>query len=287
MFMWRNNITFVIFAYNEEKRISYTVKNFIKYGEVVVIDNFSSDKTKEIAEELGATVYHYKNNWFVETQAELDFVRSKINTEYMTWSFADHMWSKKILEEVINITKESKYDGIATILKNYHYGLEGLTFMTYGLKGKSASQSVHVYKKECLFCTGIIHYSLQHTCKNIYHMPIGEEYMVHHLSVYNVKKFELWHSNYSDLEAKIRFDRGEKVSFVKLLGRIVLYFMKYYFWDWAWRSGIPGLIMVMQYLFFMFNIGAKQRELEHNVTLESVEESYNRMREKVLSDIEK
>jgi glycosyltransferase involved in cell wall biosynthesis len=48
----KNNITFVIFAFNEEKRIAYSIRNFINYGEVVVIDNFSSDRTVEISEGL-------------------------------------------------------------------------------------------------------------------------------------------------------------------------------------------------------------------------------------------
>jgi glycosyltransferase involved in cell wall biosynthesis len=50
--MHKNNITFVLFAYNEEKRIEYPIRNFIKYGEVIVIDNFSTDKTKKVAEQL-------------------------------------------------------------------------------------------------------------------------------------------------------------------------------------------------------------------------------------------
>lgn len=87
-----NNITFVIFAYNEEKRIEYPIRNLIKYGNVIVIDNCSSDNTRKIAENLGAIVYEYKNNGYVETPEELDFVRSRVTTDYMSWSFADEMW---------------------------------------------------------------------------------------------------------------------------------------------------------------------------------------------------
>ena len=54
--MHKNNITFVIFTYNEEKRIEYPIRNFINYGNVIIIDNFSTDKTKEIAEKLWAKV---------------------------------------------------------------------------------------------------------------------------------------------------------------------------------------------------------------------------------------
>lgn len=48
-----NNITFVIFTYNEEKRIGYIVRNFVKYGEVLILEDGSTDRTKEIVEKLG------------------------------------------------------------------------------------------------------------------------------------------------------------------------------------------------------------------------------------------
>ena len=47
-----SNITFALFTYNEEKRISFAIKNLIKYGEVVIMDGGSTDKTKEIAEAM-------------------------------------------------------------------------------------------------------------------------------------------------------------------------------------------------------------------------------------------
>ena len=104
--MWKNNITFVIFAYNEEKRIEYPIRNFIDYGEVIVIDNFSEDKTKEIAEKYWAKVYQYKNQWYVETQEELDFVRSKLKTDYVVRTFADIIWDKLLLEDTIKIISD-------------------------------------------------------------------------------------------------------------------------------------------------------------------------------------
>ena len=70
----------------------------------------------------------------METPEELAFVQSKVITEYMSWSFVDEMWEKELLEKTIEITKEGIHDGIATVLKNYHYGIRDLTFMTYSLK---------------------------------------------------------------------------------------------------------------------------------------------------------
>jgi hypothetical protein len=120
--------------------------------------------------------------------------------------------------------------------------------------GKKKSQHVKVYRKELLYCEGVIHGSLRERCKNIYYMPLSDQYFIHHLSLYNLQKFELGHSKYSTIEAKMRFDSGEKVSFLKLFIKLLGIFIKYYCIDGAWREGKAGFIMVMQYIFFTFNI---------------------------------
>lgn len=281
-----NNLTFVIFAFNEEKRIGYVIRNLIKYWKVIIIDNFSTDKTQEIAENLGAEVFQYQNNGYVETPEELAFVQSKVTTEYMSWSFADEMWWKELLEKTVEITRQSKHDGIATVLKNYHYGIRDLTFMTYSVKWKKHSRHVHVIKKNQLECTGMIHRSLKFNCTNIYYMPLDEKYYIHHLSTYNVKKFEQGYMKYADIEADLRFQAGERSSFLKMFFTILVYFFMYYFWHGAWRSGKPWLIMVVQFMIYRFNTWARIWELENGVTIQSIEKNYDLIREDILKKIE-
>ena len=55
-----HNICFIIPAFNEEKRISKIILNLRKLGEVIVIDDFSSDKTNLIAKKSGAKVIKQK-----------------------------------------------------------------------------------------------------------------------------------------------------------------------------------------------------------------------------------
>jgi hypothetical protein len=71
--------------------------------------------------------------------------------------------------------------------------------------------------------------------------------------------------------------------FFKIIGT----FVKYYIIDGAWKHWKAGLIMVMQFSFFTFNIWAKQWELENEITLESIEAKYDNIRNKILKDINK
>ena len=56
-------------------------------------------------------------------------------------------------------------------------------------------------------------------------MPLDERFYMHHLSVYNVKKFEQGYMKYSDIEAELKFKDGERSSlfmlFIKVLYLLV------------------------------------------------------------------
>ena len=54
--MDRSQVAIVIPAFNEEKTISKIVSKARYYGQVIVIDDGSSDKTLEIAKKSGAIV---------------------------------------------------------------------------------------------------------------------------------------------------------------------------------------------------------------------------------------
>ena len=47
----KSNITFIIGTLNEEKRIAYPLKSFLPYGDVLVVDHYSTDGTVEVAAE--------------------------------------------------------------------------------------------------------------------------------------------------------------------------------------------------------------------------------------------
>jgi len=57
-----SNLSVVILTYNEEKHIERCIKSLLPIAqEIFIVDSYSTDKTVEIAESLGAKVY--KNKW--------------------------------------------------------------------------------------------------------------------------------------------------------------------------------------------------------------------------------
>jgi glycosyltransferase involved in cell wall biosynthesis len=60
----KEKISVYILAFNEESKISDTIKSVLWADEIVVIDSFSTDRTVEISEELGAKVVQVKFEGF-------------------------------------------------------------------------------------------------------------------------------------------------------------------------------------------------------------------------------
>src|SRR3989344_3846470 len=102
----QSNITFVLFSFNEEKRIEYIVRNLVPYGEVFVLDGGSTDRTGEIAEKFGAkfVIRPKSEKVHLETQEMLDFAKSLVKTDWIFWSYVDNLLPKTLLDEITRIS---------------------------------------------------------------------------------------------------------------------------------------------------------------------------------------
>lgn len=58
----RSKVAIVIPAYNEAVTITHVVQDILKYGEIIVVDDCSSDATGSLAEAAGAVVVRHHSN---------------------------------------------------------------------------------------------------------------------------------------------------------------------------------------------------------------------------------
>jgi glycosyltransferase involved in cell wall biosynthesis len=96
------DISVIILTYNEEihiKRCIENVKNFAKH--IFVVDSFSTDKTVEIASEMGAIVYQNKweNNYARQFNWGLDNL--PISTEWVFRLDADEYLTDELIAELL------------------------------------------------------------------------------------------------------------------------------------------------------------------------------------------
>ncbi len=93
-----SNLTVCIIARNEEHTISRAIKSVSKASEVIVIDDYSVDKTREVAGKLGAQVYkrHMSENF----AAQRNFALRKAKCQWVLFIDADEYLSPELMSEI-------------------------------------------------------------------------------------------------------------------------------------------------------------------------------------------
>jgi glycosyltransferase involved in cell wall biosynthesis len=95
------NISSIILTYNEEKHIERCIRNAQQFSnEIFIVDSFSSDRTLEIAEALGAKVYQNKWENNHARQFNWGLQNLPISAEWVFRLDADEYLSEELIEEI-------------------------------------------------------------------------------------------------------------------------------------------------------------------------------------------
>lgn len=271
-------ITFILFTYNEEKRIKYAIRNFIKYGPVFILDGGSTDRTKEITEELGATFLNRpkSNDVAVETKVNLDFIKKHMTNDWIYWGYCDNIAPKTLVEEMIKITSSNKVKKVNIPLYTYLWG-----------KTDYISQKSHIaalFHKEYIdFDKNPIHSFGNFLGKEeeVLTLPSTPTFALRHFSTYDVTKYVSGYMRYGNEEARQKFERGEHFSTLKLLAAMIRYMWIYRL---ALRSPRLGLLIMLNMAFGRLMTYTRLYEYEHGITLDTIENNYSTAKEKILKD---
>jgi len=118
------NLTCVILTKNEEENISQCIKSIDFCDEVIVIDDYSTDKTPEIARRSGAKVFKRSlNNDFA---SQRNFGLSKAVCKWTLFLDADERISVALRDELIQMVNNPliAYDGFFLKRKDVVWGKE-------------------------------------------------------------------------------------------------------------------------------------------------------------------
>lgn len=271
-------ITFILFTYNEEKRIAYAVRNFITHGPVLILDGGSTDRTQEIAEELGATFLRRPESAraAVETQTNLDFIRQHIDTDWIYWGYCDNTAPKTLVEEMCRIASEDRYKKINLPLYTYLWGETD-----YPAQKSSIPALFHAEYID--FTNNPIHSfgRFLGSEDEVHTLPSTPAFALRHFSTYNVAKYVAGYMRYGEEEARQKFEHGEAFRTIKLLAAMIRYMWIY---RRAFRSPRLGLLIALNMAFGRLMTYTRLYEYENGITLDSIEQSYSKKKEQILHD---
>jgi glycosyltransferase involved in cell wall biosynthesis len=97
------NISAIIITYNEEKKIQHCINSVKKVAEdIVVVDSFSKDKTKQICQESGV---RFVENEFISYAQQKNFAASLAKYDHILSLDADEYLSEELEKSILAVKK--------------------------------------------------------------------------------------------------------------------------------------------------------------------------------------
>jgi glycosyltransferase involved in cell wall biosynthesis len=274
--MYCDQITFVIFTFNEAARVERAVRNFIPYGRVLVVDNHSTDRTVEIARALGADVLLHKNPGWVEDEDTTSKIKAAAQTPWLYWGFSDEIVDQKTMVAMLVAINNGKCAIVNIARKNYYYG-------EFCRDAYRNTQS-RAFKKEAINFSGNIIHSFGKTTvpESAIAYLDPKQYFVHHFISNTAKSYFGSLDRYTDIEAQ----HTHPVPPFKMLARMLRGFLGHYFINGGRKAGRAGIYLGLLTSLYQMMLSMKAYERINELDTTSIEERNNRIRDQLLVELE-
>jgi hypothetical protein len=274
--MYSEKITFVLFMFNEEKRVERAVRNFNRHGRVLIVDCFSTDRTCELAIGLGAEILKYQNHGWVEDEVTTDLIKATVKTPWIYWGFADEIVGRATMDAMLAAVESERYAIVNLARKNYYYG-------EFCHEAYVSTQN-RAFKKEAIDFRGnrIHHFGTVTVPESEILRLDPAQHFVHHFISNTAKSYLGSLDRYTDIEAV----DAPALSPARLLLGMVKGFLGNFFVLRGRRAGRAGFYLGMLMTFYKLLLAMKVHEREQQLTTPTIEDRNNVIRDRLLAELE-
>ncbi len=242
--MIKNNITAVILVKNQERLLPNCLKSLVWCDKILVIDDESEDKSREIAKKYSAIVIKRKlNNDFA---SQRNFGLQKVETKWTLFIDADEVVPKELVDEILKSIVREDFQGYKFKRSDWFIG----KLLKYGDPGsfdeirlaKTDSGKFHNKVHEVWKINGRVG-KLKTPIEHNPHKDIDD--MISALNFY------------STLRAQELFDNGKKSNFVTIITYPLAKFIQNYLIRQGIRDGSHGLVNALLMSFYSYLVRSK------------------------------
>ncbi|MCD6179959.1 MAG: glycosyltransferase family 2 protein [Bacteroidales bacterium] len=223
-------LSVIIISLNEERNIRRCLLSVKALAdEILILDSFSTDKTKKIAESYGATVIQKQFEGYVAARRD---VESRAANDYILAIDADESLSEELHKSIVELKKNWIKDGYYVARKtNYcgrwinHSGWYPDRKLRLYKRGSGEWTGKYVHEKYMLFpdkTTGILKGDMLH------------------YSYYKEKEHWARADKYANLAAQELFENGKTTSVFQTYFKAVVKFMRDYVKNLGFLDGKKG-----------------------------------------------
>jgi len=242
-------VSVYVLTTNNRRTIERCLKSLFWAKELIVLDSFSQDGTYEICKQYTDKIY--RRNW-TGHRDQYQYAADLTTQDWIMFVDADEEIPPELSDEVrMELDGRAKeFDGYFVYRRTYYLG----RWIRYG--GWYPDGEIRLYRKEKGRWEGGLH------AKLVVDGKIGvlkNQYL--HYTYGNISDQIQTIDRYSNVAARDLFGGGEKFSLFKLLFHPPFRFVKEYLLKLGFRDGLPGLIIIVSTMFYVFIKYAKFWEL--------------------------
>ena len=188
-----HKLSIAIIIHNEASKLVPLITKYQNFANVYILDNESTDGSKEIALENGATVIRGENARDPWHRENIESIINKINTEWLIVTGANEVYSAALLKTInrlivtipslrgIKIPRQSYTYGLPThisYINYYKYAYLSRIFDRYARNTSFTAFNVKFWLK----ANSVIHFETPLSCssKNVVFLPISDETTLRH-----------------------------------------------------------------------------------------------------------
>lgn len=248
-------ISAIILTRNEEKNIEKVINSLPFCDEVVVIDDFSQDKTVEIAEKLGAKVFKRKlgNNF----SSQRNFGLEKSRGDWVLFIDADEELTKELAREIQEtITKKQETSAYYIKRRDYWWGRE----MRFGeIRTVRDKGLIRLMRKNSGKWVNFVHEVFQTDG------PVGKlNTYLNHYPHQTLAEFLQDINFYSTVRARELQKKGKQIGILEILSYPFGKFITNYFFKLGFLDGPAGFVYAFLMSFHSFLVRAKLYQYTKN-----------------------
>ncbi len=243
-------VSAVVLAKNEEKNIVDCLNSLKWCDEIIVVDDNSSDQTKELAKKAGAIVF--ENSLNNDFSNQRNFGLKKASSDWVLFVDADERIPDALSFEIQNseFTNLNPYSGFYIKRTDVIWGRQ----LKFGETGNI--KILRLAKKDSGKWKGKVHEKWEVSGrKGVLKNPII------HYPHQSTEEFLKEINFYTDVRAKELYEQGKHVWIYQILFFPFTKFVQNYFFKRGFLDGLPGLIFALSMSLHSFLVRGKLWQL--------------------------
>ncbi len=222
-----------VIVYNEEANIRELCESIQWVDEIVIVDSFSSDRTREIAAEFTDKIFEYEFKGYKDKH---EFADSQTTGDWILWMDADERVTPELREEIESLKQRANLpEGFEMPRRTWFAG----RWIKHS--GWYPDYQMRLYRKDASYWGGVAPHETARVNGKV-------ERLSGHILHYTKKDLSEYHrtvDSYTSLAAVALNDAGRVSSASKMFYSSIAGFLRSYIVKQGFRDGTQGLMIAM------------------------------------------